>query len=236
MLTANRPTATTPNTTDVSTARRHRLRQRCQMTIGGNMQRVRHLGERRKSEHQRGHDVAARPEQPSHPGRGLLRRRHFLVEPAEVCDHAEREVEELRRDPHEVDRNDRRPSRSAPASVAATAGRVRAARNRYPQKAAAAISSALRTRKPFVPNSANERRREERIREGLSEEVAVRIGVGRVAVQKNGGRSIRPKRSIVRPFFRKTPVGPDGNSRQTRTRSSRRYVRSPSSARLWPIM
>src|SRR6476646_9008113 len=37
MLTANRPTATTPNRTDVSTARRHRLRQRCQMTIGGNM-------------------------------------------------------------------------------------------------------------------------------------------------------------------------------------------------------
>ena len=85
MLTANRPTATTPNATDVSTARRHRLRQRCQITIGGNRSAFDTL-ENVATEQQRGHDVAARPEQPSHPGRGLLRRRHFLVEPAEVCE------------------------------------------------------------------------------------------------------------------------------------------------------
>jgi len=41
-------------------------------------------------------------------------------------------------------------------------------------------------------------------------------------VQKNGGRRMNPQSVMYWPFFRNTPVGPLGNSRQTRVRSSRR--------------
>ena len=68
-------------------------------------------------------------------------------------------------------------------------------------------SSACSTRNPLVPNTFTNGRGKQRIDERLAVIQPIRIRIGRTA-----------ERSV--PFFRKTPAGPPGNSRQTRTRSS----------------
>ena len=71
-------------------------------------QRVRHLRKRVDAKNDRRHDVAGRPEQPAHARQRALGRLYLFIEPAEVRQKTEREIEELGRDPDEIHRHDRR--------------------------------------------------------------------------------------------------------------------------------
>ena len=136
-------------------------------------------------------------EQPPRAARRPLRRCHFFVEPAEIREERQREVEHFRRDPrrnrparrrHDEGAGENRRRPASPASArAGTDSRTRAT---------SASSIACSTRKPLVPKSAHEGRGEQRIDERLAVEEALLIGIGLRRVQKNGGRSMaRPTMS-----------------------------------------
>ena len=140
-------------------------------------QRVRHLREGRHAEQHRGDEIAARAEQPPAATRRGGGGGDLLVEPAEIRDQSQREVEELRRNPHVVHRHDGGHHKSACEDGRDHRPHARlqedvAAERRQRQQQGVEHQEAVRSEQP------HERRGDERIDERLAVEVAGRIRIG----------------------------------------------------------
>ena len=232
MLTPNRPTTTTREQQARASPRAASAAATAlpDAAIGSDQQHVRRLRERGDAEqHRRQRRPTRRSEQPAR-GRAAAprRRRHFLVEPAEVARAVTSdEVEQLGRDPHEVaparPTPARTPSATAPSATGDRARSGTGSAHRHDQRQQHGVEH----EEPVGAEQEDERRGG---RAGRCTPCRSRAASDRGSgCARDRARTARPPPSasvgIVAPASSGRRLsGPLGNSRHTRTRSSRRYV------------
>ncbi len=231
MLAAKSPAAVTPKTRPAAMPRPHRRRQHSQATTGRNRSAFDIFENVARPSRTAAATSPPGPNSQRVPGRRAVAACNLLVQPAEVRHQTEREVEQLRRNPDEVDRHDGGHDEGA--------GQQRRQCRRHPRVQEQVPAPGDQRQQQRVEHQEavgaeerDERRREERVDERLAVEEAVRIGdPRRCAVQTNGGRRIRPasfdvagRASGTRRTDRTgTPARPERDPRADR--SGRRRVR-----------